>query len=183
MQKTITDNYDDRIIKETMLDLRTLMPIRRVSASTDIKDAVERGVYRVRPGTVVKLLHYLQPQEKWSLLIRGKAYSYDTEDECLAFLDGKYGNVPKSLMPYLYDLQLFCDRAFDLQFHCNALPRDEKYYAHPVVQHLKTGEGYGIHPWCIQYRGSGKYFKTFAEACAYVEGKWGRYLGDESVYA
>ena len=164
---------NERIIKETMLNLRELLPVRRMKPEGDIHDSVERGMWRIKPGTVVRILHALPPHERWSLLIRGKAYSYRTEAEALAFLRGKYTNIPKSLESYMFDLQLFGD----------ALPRDRKYHENPVVQHLKTGDKLGIHPWCVQYRGGGTYFSTFAELCAYIEGRWGRYIGEESEYA
>lgn len=161
----------ERIIKETMLNLRELMPIRRTAPARDIHDAVERGLYRVRPGTVVRIMHTPPPHEVWSLLIRGHAYSYTTEAEALAFLKGKYTNAPKGLRHFLFDLQLFCANR-------DTLPRDEKYYSHPVIQHLSDHS-----PWCVQYRGNGTYFDTFAELCAYIEGRWGRYIGEESTYA
>lgn len=158
----------ERIIKETMLNLRELMPIRRTAPARDIHDAVERGLYRVRPGTVVRIMHTPPPHEMWSLLIRGHAYSYATEAEALAFLKGKYTNAPDSLTPYMYDLQLFG----------NELPHDARYHSHPVVQHLNDYK-----PWCVHYRQNGTHFDTFAELCAYIEGRWGRYIGEESTYA
>ena len=157
-----------RLIRETMLNLRELMPIRHTALTRDIHDAVERGIYRVKPGTVVRIMHTLPPREMWSLLIRGHAYSYPTEAEALAFLQGKYTTPPKGLHHFLFDLQLFGE----------ILPRDRKYYENPVVQHLNDYK-----PWCVQYRGGGHYFDTFAELCAYIEGRWGRYIGEESTYA
>lgn len=176
MQNTITDNYDDRIIKATKLNLRELLPIRRMKPDMVDLKGTEQRVWRVRPGTVVRIFQAPPPHCLWTLLIRGYAYSYRTEAEALAFLRGKYTNAPDSLT----DSPRF---PFDLQLHSETLPRDKDYYANPVVQHLKTGDRLGIHPWCVQYRGGGTYFSTFAELCAYIEGRWGRYIGDESEYA
>lgn len=52
----------ERIINETQLDLRMMMPLRHPLPTGDISDAVEHGIYRIRPGTVVRLLHHLPPQ-------------------------------------------------------------------------------------------------------------------------
>ena len=167
---------DERIIKETMLNLRELLPIRRMKPDTEALKGTEQRVWRVRPGTVVRIFQAPPPRERWTLLIRGHVYAYRTEAEALAFMKGKYTNIPSSLSSltfYPYDLQLFGD----------LLPRDKVYYTNPVVQHLKTGDTLGIHPWCVQYRGGGTYFSTFAELCAYIEGRWGRYIGEESEYA
>lgn len=167
---------DERIIKATKLNLRELLPIRRMKPDMEALKGTEQRVWRVRPGTVVRIFQAPPPRERWTLLIRGYAYTYRTEAEALAFLRGKYTNAPGSLtnIPvYLFDPQLFGE----------TLPRDEDYYANPVVQHLKTGDKLGIHPWCVQYRGGGTYFFTFAEMCAYIEGRWGRCIGVESLYA
>lgn len=162
---------DERIIKETKLNLRELLPIRRMKPDTEALKGTEQRVWRVRPGTVVRIFQAPPPHERWTLLIRGYTYSYRTEAEALAFLRGKYTNAPDSLT----DSPRF---PFDLQLHSETLPRDEDYYANPVVQHLND-----YTPWCVQYRGGGTYFTTFAELCAYIEGRWGRYIGDESEYA
>lgn len=162
---------DERIIKGTMLNLRKLPPIRRMKPDMEALKDAEQRVWRVRPGVVVRILHAPPPRERWSLLIRGYAYTYRTEAEAVAFLKGKYTNAPGSLTSipvYLFDPQLFGE----------TLPRDEDCYANPVVQHLSD-----YMPWCVQYRGGGTYFSTFAELCAYIEGKWGRYIGEESMYA
>ena len=172
----MTSSSDDRIIKETMLHLRELPPIKRVKVDKSTLHNVKCCKWRVRPRVVACILHTLHPHEEWSLLIRGRVYAYRTEAEALAFMKGKYTNIPSSLSGltfYPFELQLFGD----------LLPRDKEYYANPVVQHLKTGDKLGIHPWCVQYRGGGTYFSTFAEVCAYIEGRWGRYIGEESVYA
>lgn len=162
---------NERIIKETMLNLRELPPIRRMKPDMEaLKDAKQR-VWRVRPGIVVQIFQAPPPHCLWTLLIRGYAYSYRTEAEALAFLKGKYTNAPKRLVPFPFDLQLFCaDR--------DILPRDATYYSQPGIQHLND-----YSPWCVQYRGNDTYFDTFAELCAYIEGRWGRYIGEESTYA
>lgn len=162
---------DERIIKETKLNLRELLPIRRMKPDTEALKGTEQRVWRVRPGTVVRIFQAPPPHERWTLLIRGYAYTYRTEAEAVAFLKGKYTNAPSSLT----NIPAFL---FDPQLCGETLPRDEDYYANPVVQHLSDHM-----PWCVQYRGGGTYFATFAELCAYIEGRWGRYIGDESVYA
>lgn len=162
---------DERIIKETMLNLRELLPIRRMKPDTEALKGTEPRVWRVRPGTVVRIFQAPPPHERRTLLIRGYAYTYRTEAEAVAFLKGKYTNAPGSLTnipAFLFGPQLFGE----------TLPRDEDYYANPVVQHLSD-----YTPWCVQYRGGGTYFSTFAELCAYIEGRWGRYIGEESEYA
>lgn len=166
---------DERIIKETKLNLRVLTPIRRMKPDMEALKDAEQRTWRVRPGIVVQIFQAPPPRCLWTLLIRGYAYTYRTEAEAVAFLKGKFPNAPDSLSAltlYTFDLQLFRE----------TLPRDEDYYANPVVQHLKTGDRLGVHPWCVQYRGGGTYFSTFAELCAYIEGRWGRYIGDESEY-
>lgn len=166
---------DERIIKETMLNLRELLPVRRMKPDMEALKDTEQRTWRVRPGIVVQIFQAPPPHGRWTLLIRGYAYSYRTEAEALAFLHGKFHNTPGSLSAltvYTLDLQLFGD----------LLPRDKEYYANPVVQHLKTGDKLGIHPWCVQYRGGGTYFATFAELCAYIEGRWGRCIGKEVQY-
>ena len=167
---------DERIIKETKLNLRKLLPIRRMKPDTEALKGTEQRVWRARPGTVVRIFQAPPPHERWTLLIRGYAYTYRTEAEALAFLRGKYINAPGSL-------SALTEYTFDLQLHSEMLPRDKDYYASPVVQHLKTGDGLGVHPWCVQFRGGGTYFTTFAELCAYIEGRWGRYIGEECEYA
>ena len=154
-----------------MLNLRELLPIRRMKPDMDALKGTEQRVWRVRPGIVVQIFQAPPPHCLWTLLIRGYAYSYRTEAEALAFLRGKYTNAPDSLT----DSPRF---PFDLQLHGETLPRDKDYYATPVVQHLND-----YMPWCVQYRGGGTYFTTFAELCAYIEGRWGRYIGEESEYA
>lgn len=171
MQNTITDNYDDRIIKATKLNLRELLPIRRMKPDMVDLKGTEQRVWRVRPGTVVRIFQAPPPRERWTLLIRGYAYTYRTEAEAVAFLKGKYTNAPGSL-------SALTEYTFDLQLHSEMLPRDKDYYASPVVQHLSD-----YTPWCVQYRGGGTYFTTFAELCAYIEGRWGRNIGEESMYA
>ena len=167
---------DERIIRETMLNLRKLPPIRRVKLDKGLLCHGEYRKWHIRPGVVVHILHSPPPHEAWTLLIRNHMHTYRTEAETLAFLKGKYTNIPASLSGltvYPYDFQLFG----------NLLPQDRKSHDNPVVQHLKTGDKLGIHPWCVQYRGGGTYFSTFAELCAYIEGRWGRYIGEESEYA
>ena len=169
---------DERIIKETMLNLRELLPVRRMKPDMEALKDAEQRTWRVRPGIVVQIFQAPPPHCLWTLLIRGYAYTYRTEAEALAFLRGKYTNIPDSLIPDSLESYMF-----DLQLLGKALPRDRKYHENPVVQHLKTGDKLGIHPWCVQYRGGGTYFATFAELCAYIEGRWSRYIGEESEYA
>ena len=157
-----------RIIKETMLHLNKLPKVKLTPPADDANAYRQHGVLSISPSRKVVLLSNPPPNERWSLRIRGREYVCKTHAEALAFLKGKYTNTPDSLTPYLYDLQLFG----------NELPHDARYHSHPVVQHLNDHK-----PWCVHYRQNGTYFDTFAELCAYIEGRWGRCIGEESTYA
>lgn len=177
--------YGKRFLKQTTLHLNNLPTCRPDGVATPDKPAVKIGEQSYRANATIRIAYYDSPVEQYLLSVRGKEYSYATEAECLAFLYGKCGYRLTGLDLRPAELPLYW---FNLQLHGQEnepaadMPMDDK--SHPVVQHLNTAvpEG-GIHPWCIHYRGAGRYFKTFAEVVAYVEGRWGRYIGEENVYA
>ena len=165
-----------RIIKETMLHIHQMdKAINMLPDSVDLSAAAEVVEWRPsKKGIIVKLHRMETPEEYWAITVRGKRFCYRTSAEAKAFLKGRYGTAPATL-PYTdFDLQLFMER----ERTSEPLPMAEACFDHPVVQHLRDD----YRPWCIPFRGIGRYFKTFVELKAYIEGRWRVDIGDCAAY-
>lgn len=164
-----------RIIKETMLHIHQMdKAINMLPDSVDLSTAAEVIEWRPsKKGIIVKLHRMEKPEEYWAITVRGKRFCYRTSAEAKAFLRGRYNAAP--YIPATdFDFQLFMEKERTTE----PMVRDESYYEHPVVQHLRDE----YTPWCVQFRGNGRHFKSFAEMKAYIEGRWHVDIGDCSVY-
>ena len=162
---------NERIIKETMLHLSKLPRSR--TGYKGYGAVTARWKENVSTRKTITLMICADPDE-WVVISRSSAHGFDTKAEAEAYLYGKYGQKicitpPGSCLNF--DLRLF-DASTEL-------PRNKAYYTHPVVQYLRDD----YTPWCVQYGGGGHYFATYAELRAYIEGRWGRDIGEESQYA